>query len=119
MKWDRVAIKGRKEEEGTSNLLICMAGLDHVAIRKLLRLGSLTSNFTRYRHLSTLGTRFHDESEHTVASTADSQAAKELVLQGLSLGLRAEASCGNAFSEDLNSALSKVKSAYSTEINTR
>lgn len=92
------------------NLLVGVTGLDHVAIGELLGLGSLASDLAGHRHLSTLGAGLHHEAQHTVASTADSKATEELVLQGLSLGLGVQASVGNAVSEDLDSALREVES---------
>lgn len=91
-------------------VLVGVTGLDHVTISELLGLGTLTSNLARNRDLSTLGTGLHNESKNTVACTADSEATEQLVLEGLGLGLRAEATVSNALSEDLYSTLREVES---------
>lgn len=44
--------------------------VDHQAIHKLHGLGTLTSEFARHNHLTTLGTALHDEAEDTIAGSA-------------------------------------------------
>ena len=86
-----------------------MASLDHVAIGELLRLSTLTSNFAGNRDLGTFSTRFHNESENTVASTTNSKTTEKLVFERLGLGLGAQTAVGDTLSENLNSTLREVE----------
>mmetsp|Transcript_18878 Transcript_18878/g.25601 ORF Transcript_18878/g.25601 Transcript_18878/m.25601 type:complete len:200 (+) Transcript_18878:259-858(+) len=87
-----------------------LAGLDHVAISELLTLGSLATNLSGHRHLSTLGARLHNESEDTVASTTDGKASQKLVLKRFGLSLCAKAAVGHALGVELDSTLREVES---------
>lgn len=93
------------------NVLSGLAGLDHVTISELLGLGTLAADLAGHADLSTLGARLHDEAQDTVARTADSKAAQQLVLQGLSLGLSVQTTGSDTLNEELNSAGLKVESA--------
>jgi len=86
-----------------------LTSLDHVTLRELLGLGTLATDLTGHRDISTLGTGLHDEAEDTVTGTTDGKATEELVLEGLSLGLGAEATVGNTLSEDLNTSGGEVE----------
>jgi len=59
----------------SKGVLIGMTSLDHITVSKLLRLRTLTSNFSGDRYFCTFCARFHDETENTVARTAHSQSA--------------------------------------------
>lgn len=54
-----------------SSINVVTTGLtrvNHETVSELHALGSLTSQLTRHDHLTTLSARFHDETEHTIAS---------------------------------------------------
>lgn len=97
-------------DSGLNVLIVGEASLDHVSLRELLRLSTLASDLARDRHLGSLGTRFHDESENTVACATHGKSSEKLVLKGLGLGLGVEASVRDTLSEDLDSSFGEVES---------
>lgn len=89
-----------------------LAGLDHVTIREFLALGTLSTHLSAHRHLGSLGARLHHEAEDTVARTTHGKSAQQLVLEGLGLGLGAQAAVGHALSVELDTALGEVESVH-------
>lgn len=83
--------------------------LHHVAIAELHRLRALAAQLAGNHHLHTLGARLHDEAHDTVARAADGEAAQQLVLQGVSLGLRGQAAVGHTLGEQLHGALGEAE----------
>jgi hypothetical protein len=83
---------------------------DHVTILELHSLGTLGTELTTDNDFATLGTRLHDETEDTVASTADSKATEELVSERLGLGDGTEATIGNLLGIELDGAFCEFKS---------
>ncbi|KAI3480308.1 hypothetical protein L1887_57573 [Cichorium endivia] len=63
-----------------------LTGVDHETVGELHRLGTGSTQLTRDDDLATLGARLHDEAEHTVGGTADSETAEQLVAERLALG---------------------------------
>lgn len=63
-----------------------LTGVDHEAVGELHALGASGAQLTRYDDLAALGTGLHDETEDTVAGTADGETVEELVPEGLALG---------------------------------
>ena len=55
----------------------------------------LTTELSGHHDFATLGAALHDETEHTVASTANGETTDELVTERLSLGNCAEATSGD------------------------
>ena len=94
------------------NVRLGMATLNHISLAKLLCFSTLASDFARHGYFSAFGTRLNDESEDTIACTADSQTTKELVLQTLGLDLSVQATTGNALSEQLNAILREIESIF-------
>jgi hypothetical protein len=82
----------------------------HVTIGELHGLGTLGTQLTRDGNLTTLSTRLHHETKHTVASTADSKTTEQLVSQGLALGNSAETTVEHLLSVELNATLREVES---------
>ena len=91
-------------------LLVSVTSLDHVTIRELLGLGSLSSNLAGHGHLSSLGAGLHHEAQHTVARAAHSQTAQQLVLQRFGLCLGVKASVCHAVGKYFNGTLREVES---------
>jgi hypothetical protein len=60
--------------------------VDHEAVSELHALGAGGAQLAGNDDLATLGTALHDETENTVASTADGETVEELVAEGLALG---------------------------------
>lgn len=89
---------------------VSLTSLDHISISELLGLGTLSSQLSGDGHLGSLGTRLHNESEHTVASTTDGESANKLVLEGLSLSLGTETTVGHALGEEIDTTLLEVES---------
>ena len=56
------------------------------AYSELHALGTSGPELSRNDDFATLGTRLHDESQHTVAGPSDGQAIEQLVSEGLALG---------------------------------
>ena len=78
------------------NILIdWVSRVDHQTINKLHGLGSLTSQLATDHHLATLGSGLHDEPQHTIAGSPDSQASDQLVPERLSLSNGAETTSGD------------------------
>jgi hypothetical protein len=96
-------------DSGVNVVVEGLTSLDHVTLGELLGLGTLATDLTGHRDISSLGTSLHDEAKDTVTGTTDSKATEELVLEGLSLGLGAEATVGNTLSEDLNTSGGEVE----------
>ena len=74
----------------------------HEALVELHRLGTLCPQLSGNNNLATLGARFHDKAQDTVASAADGKSSKKLVLHGLALRLRAQATVGNLLGVELD-----------------
>lgn len=56
-----------------------LSRVDHEAVSKLHALGSLTTQLAGHHHLATLGSRLHDEAQHTIASTGGQNQGKDVV----------------------------------------
>ena len=62
-----------------------LTGVDHETVGELHRLGTGSTELARDDNLATLGTRLHDETEDTIASTTDGKTTEELVAERLAL----------------------------------
>jgi len=62
-----------------------LTGVDHETVSELHGLGTGGAQLARDDNLATLGTGLHDETEDTVACSADGKTVKELVSEGLAL----------------------------------
>mmetsp|Transcript_24516 Transcript_24516/g.80217 ORF Transcript_24516/g.80217 Transcript_24516/m.80217 type:complete len:202 (+) Transcript_24516:36-641(+) len=67
-----------------------LAGLDHVAVGELHRLGARAADLARDAALHALGTALHDKAHNAIARAADGEAADQLVAQRLALRHRAQ-----------------------------
>ncbi len=83
--------------------------VDHESVDELHGLGSLTSQLSRNNDLATLGARLHDESEHTVAGTANGQTSDKLVAERLGLGDGAETAGGDLLGVEIHRVLGEVE----------
>jgi len=86
-----------------------ITGGDHVAIRELHALGTLTPDLARQHDLDTEGTALHDEADHAIASPTGGEASKKLVAEGLGLGDSAEATVEHLLSVQLNGSRREVE----------
>ena len=86
-----------------------VSGLDHVSFPELHGLGTLATELSGNDDLASRGSGLHDEAEDSVASAANSEASKQLVLEGLGLGLGAEAAELEALSVELDGAVGHVE----------
>lgn len=71
---------------GIDKVLGWLTGVDHEAIGELHALRTSSTELSRDNNFATLSTTLHDESEDTIACSADSETVKELVSEGLALG---------------------------------
>ena len=85
-------------------------GLDHVTIDELHGLGTLSTELTRHNDFTTLGSAVHDEAQHTVARTTDSQTHHELVTKRLRLGNSAESTVLHTASVEFDATLREAES---------
>jgi hypothetical protein len=69
-------------DEVTSGL----TGVDHESVSELHGLSTGGTELARNDDFATLGSRFHDETEDTIAGTTNGKTSKELVPQALALG---------------------------------
>jgi hypothetical protein len=60
--------------------------VNHEAVGELHRLGTGSTELAGDDNLAALGARLHDETEDTIAGTADGQTVEELVAERLALG---------------------------------
>ena len=79
--------------------------LDHVTVVKFHSLGTLSTQLSTDNNLNSLGGSLHDEADNSVASTPDGEAAKKLELEGLGLGLGAEATVGDTLGVKLDGSV--------------
>jgi hypothetical protein len=84
--------------------------VNHQAIDELHRLGTLTTELSGNDNFATLGSRFHDETENTIASTTDGQSSDKFVAERFSLGDGAKTAGGDLFSVQFNCSWSEVES---------
>lgn len=82
-------------------IVLGLTRVDHPAVDEFHALGSLTTELAADNNLTALGTRFHDETEDTVAGTSDGQTTDELVSKRLALGNGAQTTVGNFQSKKL------------------
>jgi hypothetical protein len=87
-----------------------ITGMDHQTVDEFHRFGTLTAQFARHDHFATLGARFHDEAQHTVAGTTHGQATDQLVTQGFGLGDGAQTTGGDLFSVQLDGVFGELES---------
>merc|ERR1711882_18020 len=83
--------------------------VDHETVHKLHGLGPLAPQLSAHDHLATLGSRLHDKSEDTIASTPHGETANELVPQGLGLSNSAKTSSLDLLGIQLNGSLWEVE----------
>lgn len=76
--------------------------VNHDAVNKLHRLGTLSTEFSRYNDFASFSLRFHDEAENTITSTTNSQTTAQLEAQRLALGNRAQTTIGDLLGVQLN-----------------
>lgn len=68
------------------NKVLCwLTGVDHETISELHALGTSSTQLSGNDNLTTLSTTLHDESENTIACSANRQTVEKLVTQGLAL----------------------------------
>ena len=68
------------------NEVLCwLTRVDHETISELHALRTSSTQLSRNDNLATLGTALHDESEDTIACSANRQTVEELVSEGLAL----------------------------------
>lgn len=95
---------------GSVNIVLAgLARVDHQAVHKLHRLGTLAAQLTGDDNLGTTGTALHNEADDTVAGTAHRQTRQQLELDGLALGDSRQTTVLHLLSEQLNRALSKLE----------
>jgi len=87
-----------------------VTGLYHVTIVELGGLSTGTTKLTSDNDFSTLGTRLHDEAEHTIGGTTAGKATDKLVAKGFALGGGVEATVGDALSVELDGTFGEVES---------
>jgi len=71
---------------GIDEILGWLTGVDHEAVGELHALRTSGTQLSRDDNLATLSTTLHDESEDTIACSADGKTVEELVSEGLALG---------------------------------
>ena len=71
---------------GIDEILGWLTGMDHEAVGELHALRTSGTQLSRDDNLATLSTALHDESEDTIACSADGKTVEELVSEGLALG---------------------------------
>jgi len=71
---------------GIDEILGWLTGMDHEAVGELHALRTSGTQLSRDDNLATLSTTLHDESEDTIACSADGKTVEELVSEGLALG---------------------------------
>merc|ERR1719341_9669 len=79
-----------------------LSRVNHESISELHTLGSLSSQFTRDNHFTSLSTGLHNKTKHTIASPSNSKTSDQLVTEGFGLSNRTETSLGNLFGIELN-----------------
>ncbi|GMT20616.1 hypothetical protein PFISCL1PPCAC_11913, partial [Pristionchus fissidentatus] len=87
-----------------------VSGVDKKTVVELHRLGTLTTELSRDNDLATLGVRLHDETEDSVACTANGKSSDQLVAEGLALGNSAETAVGDLLGVKLNGSLVESES---------
>jgi hypothetical protein len=83
--------------------------VNHETISKLHGLGTSGTDFTRDNNFTTLGARFHDETNDTITGTTNSQTVKELELDRLTLSNGTETTVLDTFGIKFNSVLGKLE----------
>merc|ERR1712224_522098 len=86
-----------------------VTSLDHVSITEFHALGTLGAKFARHNNFTSEGTALHDESQHTIARPADSEASEELEAESLSLGHGAKATVDDLLGVQLDGARGEVE----------
>lgn len=71
---------------GIDEILGWLTGVDHEAVGELHALRTSGTQLSRDDNLATLSTTLHDESEDTIACSADGKTVEKLVSEGLALG---------------------------------
>jgi hypothetical protein len=66
-------------------VLCWLTRVDHETVGELHALGTSSTQLSGYDNLATLSTTLHDESEDTIACSANRQTVEELVSEGLAL----------------------------------
>lgn len=87
-----------------------LTGVDHESVGELHRLGTRGTQLARDDDFATLSTGLHDESEHTVSGTSDSQTGEELVSQRLALGDGVETTVLHLLGVELERSLGELES---------
>jgi len=86
-----------------------ITGLDHVAIAEAHDVGTLGTSLTADSNLATTGTRLHDETDDTVASTTHGKTLQELVLERLALCHGAETTVEDTLDIELDLAVTEAE----------
>ena len=76
--------------------------MNHETVRELHRLGTLRAQLAGNNNLGTLGTRLHDETQHTVARPPDGKTSQQLIPQRLGLGNGRETTVLDALGVELD-----------------
>ena len=71
---------------GIDEVFCWLTGVDHETISELHALGTSSTQLSGHDNLATLSTALHDESEDTIACSANSETVEQLVSEGLALG---------------------------------
>lgn len=83
--------------------------LDHVSVTEFHGLGTLSTELSGDNNLASLGGRFHDESDHTVAGTADGESSEEFEFERFGLGLGAQSTVLDTLGVQLDGTVGKVE----------
>ena len=86
-----------------------LARVDHQAVNKLHRLGTLSTQLARDDDFAALGTGLHDVADNTVAGAASRQARKKLEAEGFTLGDRRQATILHLLGVKLDGAVGKLE----------
>jgi hypothetical protein len=91
-------------------VLCWLTRVDHETISELHALGTSSTQLSGNDNLATLSTTLHDESENSIACSADSQTVEELVSEGFALGDGRETSVLNLGSVERDGVLGELES---------
>lgn len=87
-----------------------ITGMDHQTVNELHALRTLATQFTGHNDFATLGSRFHDEPQHSVACTTNGQSSGQLVTQTFGLSDGAQSTGGNLFSVQFDGTSGEIES---------
>jgi len=86
-----------------------LTGVDHEAVGEFHGFSTRGTELARDDDLTTFGARLHDETEDTIACTADGETTEQLVSQALALGDSRETTVLNLLGVELERVLGKLE----------